>query len=49
VQLPVAGSGLGENEGLRAARRRSRWLRESSETEKTWCVAGLLWFAGVDL
>nr|TKR74781.1 hypothetical protein D5086_0000291930 [Populus alba] len=30
VQLLVAGSGLGENEGLRAARWRSRWLREGS-------------------
>ncbi|KAJ6857914.1 hypothetical protein NC652_040437 [Populus alba x Populus x berolinensis] len=28
--LPVAGSGVGENEGMRAARRCSRWLREGS-------------------
>ena len=30
VQLLVAGSGLSEDEGLRAARQRSRWLREGS-------------------
>ena len=30
VKLLAAGSGLGEDEGLRAARRRSQWLREWS-------------------
>ena len=28
MQLLAAGSGVGEAEGLQAARRRSRWLRE---------------------
>jgi hypothetical protein len=49
VQLPVAGSGLGEDEGLRAARRRSRWLREGSvrvgengdEEGSRGCLVGL--------
>ena len=30
MKLPAAGSGLGEDEGLWASRRRSRWLREGS-------------------
>lgn len=49
VQLPMAGLGFGEDKGLRAARRRSQWLRErlvragenGDEEESRGCLVGL--------